>query len=568
MITYKTTLELEQSQLLVGDLIQVLGDTREGDRAPRTGIVHTEGFTSSNQTITISGGLVVELMPETVHSPDIHWVYARDHGVLPANTADQNTAAWQALVAQKKYILLDRGVYRFDVFRTGDVGIEVQSTGDKTNTVIELEGRGSVVSGQLNKAKITGIHFKSVLGSVEWQRMNVLTDVHLFRCKVSGFLHEVAAPNSWGIYSKDSTGCILEECEFENNSQSDIAILEGTEDLVIRRCYHTGGSLRVNFEPNNNIKPIKRVKVEQCRINLLELLNNDLAQNNDHVVVVENCTVETLRYDGLGADFINTRINSYVNADNLGGRQYMSRLSGISAGPELLDDPNLNVVALSNTIPLPWKLRYSTTPPDNRYNRDPDGGVRISVNVASSTNIQSNVFPVTEEALLITRSMRVERSGGRPDIMYIEFFNSSSSSLGIMKMVRGILDTKYATTSAIVVPPAGSASAAVVILGGDTETASSFQTLVWKYVSVREIPKGGIGSLPMADTLPKLSKRVSVPFTHEQFLTGNPYLCPLPAGTIVELAYQATKPRLVEITKQADNVSGKLGETRTISSYP
>lgn len=66
MINYNTITELKQAQLVVGDLVQVLGENQVGDRGVMNGIVRVQGHTTANRLVNITQGLCVEIMPEVV----------------------------------------------------------------------------------------------------------------------------------------------------------------------------------------------------------------------------------------------------------------------------------------------------------------------------------------------------------------------------------------------------------------------------------------------------------------------------------------------------------------------
>lgn len=66
MITYNTVSELSVAQLVVGDVVQILGEESLGDRAFMMGIVREPSFVSGNRLITITQGLKVEIMPDLV----------------------------------------------------------------------------------------------------------------------------------------------------------------------------------------------------------------------------------------------------------------------------------------------------------------------------------------------------------------------------------------------------------------------------------------------------------------------------------------------------------------------
>ena len=68
MIIFNTIADLSEAQLLVDDVVQILGETEIGDRAYMMGIVREGSFVSGNRLIPITQGLKVEIMPELVIS--------------------------------------------------------------------------------------------------------------------------------------------------------------------------------------------------------------------------------------------------------------------------------------------------------------------------------------------------------------------------------------------------------------------------------------------------------------------------------------------------------------------
>lgn len=66
MIMFDKIADLTQAQLLVNDIVQILGENEIGDRAFMMGMVREGTFVSGNRLIPITQGLKVEIMPELV----------------------------------------------------------------------------------------------------------------------------------------------------------------------------------------------------------------------------------------------------------------------------------------------------------------------------------------------------------------------------------------------------------------------------------------------------------------------------------------------------------------------
>ena len=102
------------------------------------------------------------------------------------------------------------------------------------------------------------MYFNSLDEDIEWNRIAIENSQNIIieNCKITGFRHISELPNAWGLLISNSSNIDIINCEFENNSQSEIAIVENTQNILIEKC--TGKNLSINFEPNNE-EPIKDV---------------------------------------------------------------------------------------------------------------------------------------------------------------------------------------------------------------------------------------------------------------------------------------------------------------------
>ena len=484
-------------------------------------------------------------------------------GISTTNTPQQNTAAMDAFRAANPGASLAffSGVYPFDVYR--DSGLKKVRGRGKELTKITLLGAATPVSGQFGGAEVSDIHFESVAGSLANQRCEFKNGARLMDGKISGFIHSVPAPNAWGVFLSNSKGCKLIRVEFDNNSQS-IAVVEGTEGLEIDGCFSSTGNLVINYEPNVNTPSTSKTTLRNMDIAKLYLQSNDQSAESDYAVVVENCKVQKLVYDGLGVDFINTEIVSYEQP--YGSQVYAGKLAGVSVYQELILDPTLTVVCDSSNSASFWRCIYSTTPPVDRYGRAPDYALRIGVNgVAASTMIVSKKFLVPTTPLLVSFIRSVTVNGGRPEVTQIEFFNSADASLSVVNLVRGF-NSDYELVSAIVVPPAGAVTARINLFGGDV--TSNYQQVNYKHVSVRPISIVNTQGAPLNIDFSGVASRAKVGITKALFDVSQHYWAPLPVGTEIEFEYAAAGVRLAKITTAATDATGKLGTLQIIANYP
>ncbi|MCF5726029.1 hypothetical protein K3H43_01320 [Aeromonas veronii] len=494
--------------------------------------------------------------------------FAPSAGILTTNTPVQNTAALNALRTIGGISLyMPAGTFPFDVFASTGLA-EVVGAG-KDLTIVTLTGTTSPVMVQPGPIVHRNIWFKSVAGSLEWSRIGMADYAVFEKCKVSDFIHTSSAPNAWGCYFKNAKGCRLYHVEFDNNSQSDIPVLEGTTDLIIEGCYSTSGNLVINFEPNTGSPSMSGIALRNMAISKLFLQNNDLTSSPDNLVRIDGCVINELYYDGLGASFSESKINSFVNVvDNL-SRAYGASITGLLVGDrELIPDPMLSNVGHTGSG-CPWSLRFSTAQPIDRYNRAPTGEIVIGVNgVAASTSLSTGNLPCKPNTpYLFTICKEVVVGGTRPNIVSVGFKDSGGTLIGTETyLARNLSGTGHDRHQHILVSPSGAVFIELTVFGGDT--ATTYQSVAYRYVSMREIELKRTGVDSASIGYSAFPSRVKLPITKAQFDANQYYLAPLPAGTEVEFSYAAASARLSKVTAQAANNTGKIGTLQLFSNYP
>ena len=169
------------------------------------------------------------------------------------------------------------------------------------------------------------------------------------------------APNAWGITIRRSSNIVIENCYFENNSQSDIAIVESTDNIKISNC--SGTALHINIEPNGS-DANKNISITNCDINKLDLQENYYQATATKNVTIKDCTIENFRYDGSTATVINCRVNNYSDLSSSSGENVRTCFGGnlvlinsATFSRNLIEDPYLDTYKRNGTT---WKLGYST----------------------------------------------------------------------------------------------------------------------------------------------------------------------------------------------------------------
>ncbi|EKA5635575.1 phage tail protein [Vibrio navarrensis] len=313
--------------------------------------------------------------------------------------AEDNRFAWRALNDLNLFttVTVPAKTFRFSQFVPNNITIRAEP-GAKfeffyttTPVFVSFVNRENV--------NIYDLWMHSTEKSLEWQRVDITDakDVNIYRGKISGFLHDVPAPNAWGAYFKRSKRCYLHDVEFEDNSQSDIAIVDGNEDIGIYRPKHTNDDLVVNFEPNGN-EINRRIEVSGFYAKKVYLLVNTRGVNPLTEISIKNATTKDLFYDGADVSFENFKCER-VYGDSL---QYftgvINAINSFGIGDNLLIDPKLVVVGANDGN---WKVKYSTITPKNRYElfkHQNYVGVRLNPNNLNGVVFLENLHPISVES--------------------------------------------------------------------------------------------------------------------------------------------------------------------------
>jgi len=214
---------------------------------------------------------------------------------------------------------------------------------------------------------------------------------HWYKCRFEGF-RDAAPPNmnnGWGAYLKRSANITIELCEFENNSQNDIAILEGCTNINIISA--TGSALNINVEPNSSVPRIRCLTIANSLISKLLVQENDVVSTSANCILVQSCDVKEFYYDGAGVEFVSSRIQSlHTQYDNLGRASCGAlKLNGaVALGSNLVRDPKIGSVSL-NQAGTAWKTYTTTLSPSNMFSRTKTSlgkCLRMNPNNLSGTN--------------------------------------------------------------------------------------------------------------------------------------------------------------------------------------
>jgi hypothetical protein len=415
---------------------------------------------------------------------DLKWFGAVGDG------ATDNTAAFAAAFAACKSIIIsgnDGEIYRTSKYPRAN-NIDVLGIGRPTINVFYKDTQVMVQFG--DHSTHNNILFNSTEANLPWQRASLenVTGAKLINCGFYGFRDTAAAPNAWGLYLASATDCVIDRCDFGNNSQSDIAMTDTNNNItIIHATNATNSGVSVDIEPNGT-SPTDGVVVIGGNFRLVSVLENDFTTYASRNIAFMGSRITKLVYDGANASFDDAcAIGSIVNQDNMyayaGDLNLSLELSG-----NLIDDPYMVDLANPNAAGE-WMPDYvSTTWAVDRV-RDADG-TYIRVNKANQNQahwLKSKQIPLitgTNPLLYmhIGRSQIPAGAGwiGKRD--YVEYFTAGGVSLGISYVItaRGLggTTTPMQPHFAVLLPPAG---ASYVVLhncySGLVSSGGNFSTI-------------------------------------------------------------------------------------------
>lgn len=324
-------------------------------------------FYSKSESDEILGLLSDFKMPGTTVADKINGEF-EDRGVnvkwfgAVGDGLTDDTAAFEAAYLASKNIYIPAGTYYLTGFH---VPVGTKITGD--NAILELhsgdEADGNnVLAGSKSNSTISGLKIHSLEESLEWNRFDISSQDHIIirNCEFTGFRHISNAPNAWGIYLDKAKQVLIENCQFNDNSQSDIAIVEGCEDIQINGCFGINDTFYINFEPNNYTDKIKRVSINNCVLSELAFRNYSLNNQDFEQITVTSSVIDYLDYYGADLNFISSKIN-HVNQSLLGSKP--TDTSAISSGGVLKLNGALNLS--SNLVVDPTMDSYATVTGSN-----------------------------------------------------------------------------------------------------------------------------------------------------------------------------------------------------------
>jgi hypothetical protein len=376
--------------------------------------------------------------------------------------------------------------------------------------LFKLVGGPTVLAAGGNNSRYTGLYLNCLEANLPNVRCSLENRKNTFWefCSFVGF-RDAAVPNlnnAWGIYCKsDCDNHIFYQCYFHNNSQNDVAILEGSTNIQLIGCY--GSNLNINIEPNGDTPAIRGITLRGMTINRLLMQENSLTGNSVNNVLVENCDVVNFFYDGAGVRFVGSRIQNLFGMPDTAGRCYAGALDlggSIGFGPNLLRDPNMVSVSATDTGST-WQIHIGSIVPASRYAgvTEPNGrGLRFNPTAISGTAVvKSELIPVTQAYTyaVVSLSSATYPASGSDSIgqhVGIRWLGSGGAEISttIVPTNRGAIGTTTATTLEIGIVKAPTGAVNAQYLAGNTLTAVTTGSVIFHSVGFHLLASMGSGN--------------------------------------------------------------------------
>ena len=239
---------------------------------------------------------------------------------------------------------------------------------------IDIDRTGSAVTPDAgSNCKMDKIYLNAINENLSNNRFDVRgSNVTITNCRFDGFRAD--NHNAWGILLTGAKKVLIKDCYFDNNSQSDIALVEGCENVTVQGC--NGTSFHINAEPQYQPK-MYNIKFDQCNIAKLDLRENQVVYDTCISFTVTNCVIDLLEYDGSNVTFIDSIIKDIqqqggAGANGFGG--HVKFINSLNMGNNLIDDVYLDSFDPATTSsnewygmssPMGWQLAISMAKVNN-----------------------------------------------------------------------------------------------------------------------------------------------------------------------------------------------------------
>lgn len=230
----------------------------------------------------------------------------------------------------------------------------------------QQRGSSTEISTALDNTTIENIYLNSLDENLNNNRFDLRnSNITIKNSRFEGF--RATTSNAWGLLLTGAKNVTIDNCYFKNNTQSDIAIVEGTENIVIKNC--SGLSFHINLEPANTTQ-VKNVDISNCVIARLDVRENTNLTTACQDISVCNCTIDLLEYDGGKSIFSNCIIKAIQpqTGDPCGGE--VKFINSINVIKPLIKDIYIDNFTPATSATTEWFVQSQPSALDACYSYD------------------------------------------------------------------------------------------------------------------------------------------------------------------------------------------------------
>ena len=262
-------------------------------------------------------------------------------------------------------------------------------------TINQYRDSSQILSTLGSNCVMKNIIINSLDEDLEWNRIEINNKQNILieNCTFKGFRHDSDRPNSWGLYITGySKNIEIKNCYFENNSQSDIAFVDGSENITINKCIGD----YINFEPN--ITDVnKNIIIKESNFKKISLKENNFTIHTLVNITIENCIINIFDFRGGIVTLINNKISKITSPSTYGG--IVNNINSYGYYKNLNEDPTfMNIQPTAENEINSWIQTYS--PVGNALSRINDekekhlcintNGVKTTSGIKRKFNVESN----------------------------------------------------------------------------------------------------------------------------------------------------------------------------------
>lgn len=431
--TFDTVADMKlATNLIDGSYAATLGFHNLNDGGGATYYISDTGTANEIDVIEVGDSLYAHLVKKPI-------MYVKQFGAAGNGTSD-DTAAFDAATSFCKTVYVNYSANPYVVSHLL-VPEGVSLIGEKARIQVNLDrGTDTVISRAYTNSTMKNIYINALDANKANNRFDIREsdNVNIENCRFDGF-RDTNTHNAWGILLTEATNVKIDQCYFDNNTQSDIAVVAGCENIIISRC--SGTSFHINFEPAN--EPfIYNCSIKHCKIAKLDLRENSYQKNLIRKMTVEDCTIDLLEYDGASVTFIDCVIKDYQEQQDtmkMGGQ--VKFINSTNFTTKLINDVYIDKFTNTTNGTTDWIVQAIPSSLANCFSYDKLNGDPVFVinpnygqRTASIRHQDITVTAGKTYALRINASLDLSQGGANISLNTVmRFYDSSSNQVAEFK---------------------------------------------------------------------------------------------------------------------------------------